>query len=234
MSNLQQIAQSNFQWSLEAFVQTVNELLPQFLPRNIEAPRHSEALNPRLVRHYTTQGLLDKPLRQGREVRYEYRHLLQLLVVRRLLAEGLTVRALGALIADQPNSALEALLQGGVQLSVESANPALAFLQQVRSRTASSLPARSSSETRQKKQGASAAPIINPDFKEVSRSENQEDLPQLSKTDVSRLYRIEVLPGLEIQISDAFVYPASPQEQANLLQLMAQKLVYLLSQRTQP
>ncbi|MEO0491599.1 MAG: MerR family transcriptional regulator, partial [Cyanobacteria bacterium J06659_2] len=68
----------------------------------------------------------------------------------------------------------------------------------------------------------------------ILRSKSQEDLSQSAKSDVSHWYRLEVLPGLEIQISDDFIYPASPQEQANLLQLMAQQLVYLLSKRTQP
>ncbi|MDA0674485.1 MAG: MerR family transcriptional regulator, partial [Cyanobacteria bacterium] len=114
-SPLQQIAQVNPEWDLDALVDTANDLLPQFLPDLGDPQRRSpETVNPRLVRYYTTQGVIDRPLRQGREARYTYRHLLQLLVVRRLLPEGYSTTAIQP-IAAKPNGDLEALLQGGVQ-----------------------------------------------------------------------------------------------------------------------
>lgn len=130
MNSLQQLAQADPRWSLEEFVHVTNDLLPQFLPQEANA-RVQDEVNPRLVRYYTTQGLLDKPLKQGREARYTYRHLLQLLVIRRLLAEGYSGGAIDRLVSVKSDSELAALLQGGVQLTVEAANPALAFLQQI-------------------------------------------------------------------------------------------------------
>ncbi len=134
MSTLQQIAQANPEWDLEAFVQVANDLLPQFMPAE-ETRSRQEEVNPRLVRYYTTQGGLDKPLRQGREARYTYRHLLQLLILRRLLSEGYSTAAIQPITSEKSNLDLEALLQGGMQLTVAAANPALAFLQSVQART---------------------------------------------------------------------------------------------------
>ncbi|HZJ09143.1 MAG TPA: hypothetical protein VFD39_05570, partial [Trueperaceae bacterium] len=70
-------------WSLDEFVEHTNRLLPELLPKE-SSKRAADPVNQRLVRHYATQGLLDEPLKEGREARYLYRHLLQLLVVRRL------------------------------------------------------------------------------------------------------------------------------------------------------
>ena len=59
MNTLQQIAEHNPTWSLEELVQFANELLPQFLPDEKDHTRVREEVDPRLVRHYTSQGLLD-------------------------------------------------------------------------------------------------------------------------------------------------------------------------------
>lgn len=44
--------------------------------------------NERLVRYYVTVQVLDKPNRVGRDASYQYRHLLQLLIARRMLDKG--------------------------------------------------------------------------------------------------------------------------------------------------
>lgn len=133
MYQLQQFARQNPQWSLDELVEVANQLLPQYLPDQGSDSRLQDTVNARLVRHYTTQGLLDRPLKQGREARYLYRHLLQLLLLRRLLAEGYSSSSLGQAL-QKSNQDLESLLQGGAQLTMEAANPALAFLAKVRDR----------------------------------------------------------------------------------------------------
>lgn len=205
MTSLQQLALTNPHWSLEDFVQAVNDWLPQFLPL-AEKSRIQDEVNPRLVRYYTTQGLLDKPLRAGREARYTYRHLLQLLVVRRLLMEGYSSPAIEKLVISKANSDLEALLQGGVQLSVEAANPALAFLQQVQQRSA-----------------VPPAPMA------LSASPPVPEAALASEPSPARWTRLEILPGLELHLREDFVYPNSVQEQQNLLQLIGQRLAHYLS-----
>ena len=137
MDRLQQIARQQPEMVLDRFVEVTNDLLSQFLPSQGSGGRGQEPVNPRLVRYYTTQGWLDRPLKQGREARYTYRHLLQLLVLRRLLAEGYSASSIGGLIGGQGEGVLEDILQGGAHLRVEAANPALAFLTQIRDRAVS-------------------------------------------------------------------------------------------------
>lgn len=48
-------------------------------------------LNERLVRHYVTMGVIDPAVRRGRDAIFSLRHLVQLMVVRKLLAERLSL-----------------------------------------------------------------------------------------------------------------------------------------------
>jgi DNA-binding transcriptional MerR regulator len=223
MTDLQVLAQTNPQWSLDDFVETANQLLPQFLPTlSQEDHRGSEAedINPRLVRYYASQGLIDKPLRQGREARYTYRHLLQLVVIRRLLTEGYSSTAIAPISSAKANAELEALLQGGMQLTVEAANPALAYLNQIKSRqmrpSDSPLPSPATPSPRAR----SAARNTN----EAARSPQPVD----AESESSNWLRVELLPGLELHLRDDFQVPKSPHEQARLHQLVIQKLETLI------
>lgn len=205
MHQLQPFADQDAQWTLDDFVEAANQLLPQFLPDSGAESRIQETVNARLVRHYSTHGLLDKPLKQGREARYTYRHLLQLLLLRRLLAEGYSSGAVGQLVCNKTNHDLEVLLQGGAQLTVEAANPALAFLVKVQARSAPSLPASPASM-------AFSPPPITPALAAPS------PLPS------SRWVRHPLLEGLELHIREDFRYPTTPQEREALLQLITQAL----------
>jgi DNA-binding transcriptional MerR regulator len=63
--------------------------------------------NERLIRWYTTIGLVDPPLaRRGRTARYGRRHLLQLVAVKRRQADGLTIAGIQAELAGVPDSTL--------------------------------------------------------------------------------------------------------------------------------
>jgi DNA-binding transcriptional MerR regulator len=210
MSMLQQIAQQQPEMVLDRFVEVVNDLLPQFLPDSPTSGRGQEAVNPRLVRHYTTQGWLDRPLKQGREARYTYRHLLQLLVLRRLLAEGYSASSIGGLIIGQPNQALEDMLQGGVQLTVEAANPALAFLSQIRNRGESL--ERSSSVVGSRVMQDSSFIAVPP-------------APALPPTETWT--RLSLLDGLELHIRHDVTLPTTAHERDRLAQLIVDYLANL-------
>jgi DNA-binding transcriptional MerR regulator len=221
MSMLQQIAQQQPEMVLDRFVEVTNDLLPQFLPSQSSGGRGQEQVNPRLVRYYTTQGWLDKPLKQGREARYTYRHLLQLLVLRRLLAEGYSASSIGSLIGGQADTALEDILQGGVQLTVEAANPALAFLAQIRDRQGpangqrrESLP--SDRSTQRSAHLAMQAPPAAPGL----------SAPTLANPPQAWT-RLEILDGLELHVRQDFVAPTTAYEQERLLQLIADHLSHL-------
>lgn len=211
METLQQIAQRNPQWSLDELVQIANELLPQFLPEEKAHTRVREEVSPRLVRHYTGQEMLDDPIREGREARYVYRHLLQVLVVRRLLMEGYGASVINTLARAKNNSELEALLQGGVQLTVAPANPALAFLQQIQQRPPDSPPSVAKSPS----PSAPSPPVSIPH----------------PTAPASHWTRLEVLPGLELHVRSDFVLPSTSQEQKNLLQRMLQVLLAIATSK---
>ncbi|MBD2036167.1 MerR family transcriptional regulator [Leptolyngbya sp. FACHB-321] len=208
MKPLQALALEDPHWSLEELVQVANEQLPQFLPEEKAHTRVREDVTPRLIRHYASQRMLDEPLKAGREARYLYRHLLQLLLVRRLLAEGYGASAIDKLAISKTNQELEELLQGGVQLTITPANLALAFLQQVQQRQTppmQSLPSLPSTPP------PPVAPVPVPPS-------------ALAPPSSTQWTRVEVLPGLELHIRHNFVYPSSGQEQQSLLQLIRQIL----------
>jgi len=48
-------------------------------------------INLRLVRYYSTEGVLDKPDRLGREAAYNFKHLLQLILARQLSQKGVSL-----------------------------------------------------------------------------------------------------------------------------------------------
>jgi DNA-binding transcriptional MerR regulator len=201
MDRLQQIAEQQPEMVLDRFVEVTNDLLSQFLPSQGSGGRGQEPVNPRLVRYYTTQGWLDRPLKQGREARYTYRHLLQLLVLRRLLAEGYSASSIAGLIDGQPDGTLEQLLQGGAQLTLEAANPALAFLADIRDR----------------REGSASAPSPGSPAPPPSPAETWTRLP--------------LTDGLELHLRSDFRPPATPAQRDRLLQCIADHLAHLQSQR---
>lgn len=195
MVKLQQLPKHQ-QWSLEAFVDLANELLPTYLPADDRVGRSRSDVNPRLVRHYTSQGLLDKPERVGKTARYTYRHLLQLLVVRRMMAEGYAAAAIDRFAIEKPNVELEALLQGGVQLTTEVANPALSFLHQIQAKT-------------QVKRRSRPSPSSS---------------PEPSSSPPTRWERQDILPGLELHVRSDFQPPRSQRERDALMRLIQDRL----------
>ncbi|MFC5816338.1 helix-turn-helix domain-containing protein [Nonomuraea harbinensis] len=71
--------------------------------------RVREVPGERLIRWYTTIGLVDPPLtRRGRIARYGRRHLLQLVAVKRLQAEGMSIADIQIALAGAADTTLEA------------------------------------------------------------------------------------------------------------------------------
>lgn len=64
----------------------------------VAGERLGEEITPRTVRLYATQGLIDRPGREGRSAIYGRRHLLQLLLIRSLARRGLSLAAIAPLI----------------------------------------------------------------------------------------------------------------------------------------
>ncbi len=208
-------------WSLEELVDAANVLLPEFLPAAEDRPGSAgkvrEEVNVRLIRHYASLGLLDENAREGRTARYGFRHLLQLLLVRRLLIEGYPAAVIAKLIAGKGDTELRALLQGGASVSATPANPALDFLAGVRRRAV--LPP--------------AAPPCCPPL-----SAPAAPAPTPAVVPTGAWDRLELLPGLEIHVRTGFRLPSSPHERERLSQLFLDALQAMTrpssSQRRRP
>ncbi|GGS40545.1 MerR family transcriptional regulator [Deinococcus knuensis] len=99
---------------IDEFVAEANVWLSRLLPED-RAGRPKDEVNTRLVRHYTTSGLLPAPRREGREARYDRLHLLHLLALRRLMADGLSGKALFAALSGRSEADLERLAQWGAE-----------------------------------------------------------------------------------------------------------------------
>ncbi len=105
-------------WTLDAFVDEVNRLLPMVLPD--AAPGRAKAeVNARLVRHYTTEGVLPKPLKEAGEARYAADHLVRALALRRLLADGFPSSVAGTVLERHDTEALARLLVGELRVGVD-------------------------------------------------------------------------------------------------------------------
>lgn len=203
MNTLEQWENKNPQWSLEEFVEVINQLLPQFLPLATNNSKVRPEMTPRLVRHYTTVGMVDEPKKAGRYAIYTYRHLLQLLLVRRLLAEGMSANVINDLARQKNNKELKNWLTGDVQLDVfspeESSNSALEYLQKLSHRQ--------------------SAPKTQ--LREKSLLEQQYSVsssPEKSKQATSSQWtRWEILSGLELHIRSDFKFPKTVNQQEELL-----------------
>ncbi|GAA4580657.1 hypothetical protein GCM10023194_09600 [Planotetraspora phitsanulokensis] len=97
-------------WTISELAERAASLLDSAGPVN---GRVREVPNERLIRWYTTIGLLDPPLaRRGRIALYGRRHLLQLVAVKRRQADGLSIAAIQAELA----GATEAMLLRAARL----------------------------------------------------------------------------------------------------------------------
>ncbi len=108
-------------WNLDDFVDVVNRALPEVVPRDA-AKRAKVEVNARLVRHYTTEGALPRPLKDGVEARYDSDHLVRMLALRRLLLEGYPSGVAAALLRKHDRETLARFLLGEFRLELELAS----------------------------------------------------------------------------------------------------------------
>jgi hypothetical protein len=93
-------------WTIDELAQRVTKTLAE---QGVRAPsgRVTAVPDRRLIRWYTTIGLLDRPLpTRGRAARYGQRHLLQLIAVKRRQAEGRTLAEIQAELAGATDATL--------------------------------------------------------------------------------------------------------------------------------
>lgn len=98
--------------SLDELTDAANELLPGYLPDDPVDARVSDTVNARLIRHYTSEGVLDAASRDGKKAVYFVDHLLQLLALRRLLADGVSAGSIGDALTRLDRATLRAIAEG--------------------------------------------------------------------------------------------------------------------------
>lgn len=189
--------QADWSGGIEALVEEANRWLGRLLPTD-RASRPKDEVNPRLVRHYTTQGLLPAPRREGRDARYGRLHLVALLALRRLMADGLSGKALTAALTGQAEPALERLALEGILEETDSGsadeNEALRYLRPL---------------SRQRQTGPSRVATLPP---LATAPAPLPDFLLAPPRKVSRTTRALVRPDLELQIGSAFEWPKTKRE----------------------
>lgn len=100
--------------------------------------RVTETLSERTLRYYISQGLVDRPSgKEGAAALYGYRHLLQLLAIKRLQASYLPVRKIREILPNSSDKELKAIILGGAQVgaitasSLSTRDSAIAFLESI-------------------------------------------------------------------------------------------------------
>lgn len=196
-------------FDLSELVATANALLPHYLPEGEphsgSSSRFKEQLNERLVRHYATLGLLGAPEKAGRENRYGYRHLVQILALRRLQAEGHNTRTIEGLLQGRSEEELTALLEGGTRLDVITGNPALDYLTHLKE----------SSLLSPSERTVTLGIVSN------SPSRGSPDRPGSPRDRSRRWIRSEVDDGLEFFLREDYRPPRSSREKQALLERIA-------------
>lgn len=120
MPDLDTLLRQRPTFTLEELADAANELLDGLLPRAMSDSRVKAEVNPRLIRHYVSEEMLDPALREGRHAVYTVDHLLQLLALRRLLADGYGSTLIGGSLRDRGRDELRAIAEGR-QLEAQAA-----------------------------------------------------------------------------------------------------------------
>jgi DNA-binding transcriptional MerR regulator len=95
---------------LDELIAVANGFIKVVAPEQ-PSDRIAETLNERSLRYYITEGLVDRPLgKEGVSALYGYRHLLQILVIKRLQGSYLPIKRIREILANRGNEELEMLL----------------------------------------------------------------------------------------------------------------------------
>ncbi|HEY0407386.1 MAG TPA: MerR family transcriptional regulator [Pyrinomonadaceae bacterium] len=176
----------------------------------------SDLPDERTVRYYLTEGLLSSAEdKQGTASVFGYRHLLQLLAVKKLQAEHLPIRKIRELVEGRELRELERLL--GLEGGTASKNEALSYLEKLLTKPATASPTSSARALNfSSLASSSAAPNASP--------------PQVQHSSSSGAWeRIELEPGLELHFQSNY----RPPKDSKGLRRLAQIVMRLIETRGQ-
>ena len=103
---------NDFQGNADALIDKAQDLA-----KTLKLDQEATEGNERLLRHYVSMGVVDKPSREGRDALYGFRHLVQFVAARRLLAEGLPLAKIANYTGSVPTDALAAYIENPDRVS---------------------------------------------------------------------------------------------------------------------
>lgn len=195
----------------------------------VAGERLGEEITQRTVRLYATEGLIDRPGKDGRRAVYGQRHLLQLLLIRSLARRGLSLTAIAPLVVCSDAELVEQLFQleeapvrepssGSEETATAVQQEALAYLQGLQGRTSALTQLEVTSPSLLQLLGSplsssSQAPSLRRSLS--SRSARR------SNAASSRWHRFSLAPGVELHLSDsASIPPPGKRREAWLIRLL--------------
>lgn len=92
--------------------------------------RVQDAPSERTIRYYRTHGLLDEPVKSGKDRRYTRRHMLQLVAIKALQTRGLSHERIQAELYGRTNAELEAIVESSMPRRREERPPAAVLLRE--------------------------------------------------------------------------------------------------------
>ncbi|MCX5946907.1 MAG: MerR family transcriptional regulator [Cyanobacteria bacterium] len=190
-----------------------------------------EEISPRTVRLYATQGLIDRPGKEGRNAVYTHRHLLQLLLVRALARRGLSLSAIAPLcvLADaELEQQLEQLDGEGataIAFSPPSSNEALDYLRDLSS-PASDADVQAREPPLFARKNSSMSPVLgmlSTPLSSLTRS-SRSGSPSRSSDSNSRWHRLSLAPGIELHLRESVSIPPPGSRRQIWLQRLLERL----------
>ena len=112
MNKYLEALRNDFQGSADALIDKAQDLA-----KTLKLDQEATEGNERLLRHYVSMGVVDKPSREGRDALYGFRHLVQFVAARRLLAEGLPLAKIANYTGAVPTDALAAYIENPDRVS---------------------------------------------------------------------------------------------------------------------
>jgi DNA-binding transcriptional MerR regulator len=103
---------NDFQGSADHLIATAQDLA-----KTLKLDQEATEGNERLLRHYVSMGVVDKPSRDGRDALYGFRHLVQFVAARRWLAEGFPLAKIAKFTGTVPTDTLTAYLENPNRIS---------------------------------------------------------------------------------------------------------------------
>ena len=176
-------------------------VIDQYVPKQ-ERASVTEVPDERMVRYYSTEGLISPPeARQGPSAVYGYNHLLQLLVIKRLQADHLPIRKIKELVEGKTERELEQLLDVKHARHERDGpkNAAIVYLESL---------------------------LQKPQARSAARLQVVEDL-QLSAAptgQASAWAHVEIEPGLELHIRQDYRLPETSKDRQRLARRMLNEI----------